>query len=39
MGRLIPNAEVHLYSGGHLGLLTEAAELAPIIERFLSRTG
>jgi poly(3-hydroxyalkanoate) depolymerase len=36
MGRLIPNAEVHLYHGGHLGLLTEAADLAPIIERFLS---
>jgi poly(3-hydroxyalkanoate) depolymerase len=37
MGRLIPNAEVHVYHGGHLGLLTEAADLAPIIERFLSK--
>jgi poly(3-hydroxyalkanoate) depolymerase len=39
MGRLIPNAQVHVYPGGHLGLLTEAEELVPIIERFLSRTG
>jgi poly(3-hydroxyalkanoate) depolymerase len=36
MGRLIPNAEVHLYHGGHLALLTEAEELVPVIERFLS---
>ncbi len=37
MRRLIPNAELHVYGGGHLGLLTEAGELAPIIERFLVR--
>jgi poly(3-hydroxyalkanoate) depolymerase len=36
MARFIPNAELHLYHGGHLGLLTEAEELAPIVERFLS---
>lgn len=36
MGRLIPNAELHLYHGGHLALLTEADELAPVIDRFLS---
>ena len=36
MARLIPNAELHLYRGGHLALLTEARELAPVIDRFLS---
>jgi poly(3-hydroxyalkanoate) depolymerase len=35
MARLIPNAELHLYRGGHLALLTEARELAPVVERFL----
>lgn len=33
---LIPDAELYLYHGGHLALLTEADELAPVIERFLS---
>jgi poly(3-hydroxyalkanoate) depolymerase len=37
MGRLIPNAEVHLFAGGHVGLLTDAEEIAPVIEQFLSR--
>ena len=36
MARLIPRAELHVYSGGHLGVLTESAELVPRIERFLS---
>jgi poly(3-hydroxyalkanoate) depolymerase len=36
MARLIPDAELHLYRGGHLALLTEARELAPVVERFLS---
>jgi poly(3-hydroxyalkanoate) depolymerase len=35
MRRLLPNAELHVYHGGHLGLLTEAAELAPVVDRFL----
>jgi hypothetical protein len=35
MARLIPDARLHLYRGGHLGLLTEARELAPVIEEFL----
>jgi len=35
MARLIPDARLHLYEGGHLGLLTEARELAPVIEEFL----
>jgi poly(3-hydroxyalkanoate) depolymerase len=35
MRRLIPNAGLHVYRGGHLGLLTDAAELAPVVDRFL----
>jgi poly(3-hydroxyalkanoate) depolymerase len=37
MRRLLPDAELHIYHGGHLGLLTEAAELAPVVDRFLGR--
>ncbi|MGY1740829.1 MULTISPECIES: poly(3-hydroxyalkanoate) depolymerase [unclassified Blastococcus] len=37
MGRLLPDAEVHVYRGGHLALVTEAHELAPVVERFLDR--
>lgn len=33
--RLIPNARLHLYHGGHLALVTEADELAPVVEAFL----
>ncbi len=36
MARLIPNAELVVYHGGHLGILTESDELAPVIERFLT---
>lgn len=36
MSRLIPRATLHVYEGGHLGILTEAEDLAPVIERFLS---
>jgi poly(3-hydroxyalkanoate) depolymerase len=35
MARLIPDAELHLYRGGHLALVTEAPVLAPVVERFL----
>lgn len=35
MARLIPHARLHLYHGGHLALLTEAAELAPVVDAFL----
>lgn len=35
MARGIPNARLHLYHGGHLALLTEAAELAPVVDAFL----
>ncbi len=39
MARLIPDACLHLYSGGHLALVTEADELAPVVEHFLDRAG
>lgn len=35
MARGIPKARLHLYNGGHLALLTEAKELAPVIDSFL----
>jgi poly(3-hydroxyalkanoate) depolymerase len=35
MARFIPGAELHLYRGGHLALVTEAPVLAPVVERFL----
>jgi glutaryl-CoA dehydrogenase len=36
MNRLIPKSQLHVYHGGHLGLVTEAAELAPVVDAFLS---
>jgi len=36
MRALIPGARLHVYHGGHLGLVTEAATLAPIVENFLT---
>jgi poly(3-hydroxyalkanoate) depolymerase len=35
MARLIPEARLHVYEGGHIALITEATELAPVIEDFL----
>ena len=35
MARLIPHARLHLYSGGHIALITEADALAPVVEEFL----
>jgi poly(3-hydroxyalkanoate) depolymerase len=35
MRRLVPGARLHVYHGGHLGLVTEAAELAPVVNAFL----
>jgi pimeloyl-ACP methyl ester carboxylesterase len=32
---LIPRARLHVYRGGHLAILTEAHELAPVVETFL----
>jgi poly(3-hydroxyalkanoate) depolymerase len=36
MHSLIPRSQLHVYHGGHLGLVTEAAELAPVVGRFLA---
>jgi poly(3-hydroxyalkanoate) depolymerase len=36
MSRLIPHAQLHLHPGGHLALLTEAADLAQVVDRFLT---
>ena len=35
MARLLPDARLHLYEGGHIALITEADRLAPVIEEFL----
>ncbi|SNR64884.1 poly(3-hydroxyalkanoate) depolymerase [Blastococcus mobilis] len=35
MARLIPDVRLHLYHGGHIALITEPDELAPVIEEFL----
>lgn len=35
MGALLPRATVHLYGDGHLGLVTSADELGPIVSEFL----
>jgi poly(3-hydroxyalkanoate) depolymerase len=39
MHRLIPGSRLHVYHGGHLGLVTEAAQLAPVVEGFLAGAG
>ena len=36
MHRLIPHSTLHVFQGGHLGLVTEAAQVAPVISRFLA---
>lgn len=35
MARLLPDARLHVYRGGHIALVTEATELAPVVEAFL----
>jgi poly(3-hydroxyalkanoate) depolymerase len=35
MHRLLPHATLHAYDDGHLGLVTQAHELAPIVAHFL----
>src|SRR5579863_7625435 len=36
MKLLIPKSRLHVFHGGHLGLITEAAELAPVVDAFLT---
>ncbi len=38
MRRLIPHARLHIFHGGHLGLVLQATQLAPIIDAFLAAT-
>jgi hypothetical protein len=33
--RWVRHSRLHVYHGGHLGLVTQADELAPVIGRFL----
>ena len=35
MHRLIPGSRLHVHAGGHLGLVTEATQLAPVVNSFL----
>jgi poly(3-hydroxyalkanoate) depolymerase len=37
MACLIPNSTLHVFDDGHLGLLTSAGELAPIVRTFLTQ--
>jgi poly(3-hydroxyalkanoate) depolymerase len=37
MHRLLPHSTLHLHTGGHVDLITNAAELAPVIEMFRKR--
>lgn len=37
--RLIPHAELHLHPGGHVDLVTNAAQFAPVITHFLRTPG
>jgi poly(3-hydroxyalkanoate) depolymerase len=36
MHRLVRDSRLHVYPGGHLGLITEAATLAPVVDGFLA---
>ena len=36
MHRLVRDSRLHVYPGGHLGLITEAASLAPVVDGFLA---
>jgi poly(3-hydroxyalkanoate) depolymerase len=36
MNKLIRRSQLHVYHDGHLGLVTKAAELAPVVNRFLA---
>ncbi len=39
MSRLIPNARLHIFEDGHLGVLTSTDELALIVHDFLHEDG
>jgi hypothetical protein len=37
MNRLLPNSALQIHDGGHVELITNAAEHAPVIEEFRRR--
>ena len=39
MKALLPHSRLHLHSGGHIDLVHNANELAPVIEKFLTEPG
>jgi poly(3-hydroxyalkanoate) depolymerase len=39
MNALLPHSRVHLHSGGHIDLVHNATELAPVIDTFLNERG
>ena len=39
MNRLLPHATLHQHAGGHIDLVTNAAKLAPVIDKFLQGPG
>ena len=39
MARLLPHATMHLHNGGHVDLVTNPAEFAPLIESFRNGAG
>jgi poly(3-hydroxyalkanoate) depolymerase len=39
MNALLPHSRLHLHGGGHIDLVQNATELAPVIEGFLSEPG
>jgi poly(3-hydroxyalkanoate) depolymerase len=39
MHRLIPDSQLHVYSGGHLELAADADSIAPVVEAFLADQG
>lgn len=39
MAALLPDARLHVYPDGHLGLLTRASDLAPLVSDFLLTAG
>lgn len=39
LNALLPHSRLHLHSGGHIDLVHNAAELAPVIDRFVREPG
>jgi pimeloyl-ACP methyl ester carboxylesterase len=36
MRRLLPHATLHVYPGGHVALVTDTEQLAPVVNTFLT---